>query len=111
MKKYFISLIFATLILMSCATHQERAEHMEMIKKTVVAAMAKRQIHIDVMSMNTMRYGTRSVTLDFFLELHGDSLRSYLPYLGQAHQAPMLSPSQGLNFDEQIHYSCDLLKN
>jgi hypothetical protein len=46
-----------------------------------------------------MRYGNRNVGADFFLELHGDSVRSYLPYLGVAHQAPMMSPGIGLNFD------------
>ena len=92
----------ATLVLMSCATQQERAERREIMKKAVVESLAKRQMHIDIISMNTMRYGTRTVASDFFLELHGDSLRSYLPYLGQAHQAPMLSPAQGLNFDERI---------
>ena len=98
----FISLIMATLAFMSCATQQERAVRREMMKKAVAESVAKRQIRIDLISMNTMRYGTRSMASDFFLELHGDSLRSYLPYMGQAHQAPMLSPSQGLNFDERI---------
>ena len=96
------SFMLLMLAFVSCATQQERAERREMMKMAVVEAVAKRQMHIDIMSMNTMRYGTKAVTSDFFLELHGDSLRSYLPYLGQAHQAPMLSPSQGLNFDERI---------
>ena len=96
------SFILLTLAFVSCATQQERAERRELMKKTVVEAVAKRQMHIDITSMNTMRYGTRTVASDFFLELHGDSLRSYLPYLGQAHQAPMMSPGQGLNFDERM---------
>ncbi len=61
-------------------------------------AVTTKQMHIDITSMNTLRYGSRTVTPDFFLELKGDSVRSYLPYLGQAYQAPMMSPSQGLNF-------------
>ena len=102
MKKYFISLMIATLTFVNCATQQEKAERRELMKKAVAESVAKRQMHIDIISMNTMRYGTRTVASDFFLELHGDSLRSYLPYLGQAHQAPMLSPAQGLSFDERI---------
>ena len=96
------SFILLMLIFTSCATQQEKAERRELMKKAVVEAVAKRQMYIDITSMNTMRYGTRTVASDFFLELHGDSLRSYLPYLGQAYQAPMLSPAQGLNFDERI---------
>jgi len=68
------------------------------MKKAVAEAVTTKQMHIDITSMNTMRYGSRAVTPDFFLELKGDSVRSYLPYLGQAYQAPMMSPSQGLNF-------------
>ena len=52
----------------------------------VANAVADRQWHID----------------DFFLELRGDTLRSYLPYLGQAQVSPSLSPSIGLNFEERI---------
>ena len=51
--------------------------------------------------MSTLRYGSRTVTPDFYLELRGDTLRSYLPYLGQVH-APTLSPSIGLNFEAPV---------
>jgi hypothetical protein len=65
-------------------------------------AIAARQWHIDINSMNTMRYGSRIVTPDFYLELRGDTLHSYLPYLGQARVSPTLSPSIGLNFEEPV---------
>jgi hypothetical protein len=68
----------------------------------VANAVADRQWHIDIQSMNTMRYGSRTVTTDFFLELRGDTLRSYLPYLGQAQVSPSLSPTMGLNFEERV---------
>ena len=95
-------IVLLMLALVGCATLQEKAERRELVKKAVAEAVAKRRMHIDIMSMNTMRYGARTVTSDFFLELHGDSLRSYLPYLGQAYQAPMMSPGQGLDFDEPV---------
>ena len=65
-------------------------------------AIAAKQWRIDIRSMNTMRYGSRMVTPDFYLELRGDTLHSYLPYLGQARVSPMLSPSIGLNFEEPV---------
>lgn len=102
LKKYGVLLLAAALVLVSCATLQEKAERRALMKKAVAESLAKRQVHIDITSMSTMRYGTRTVTSDFFLEWHGDSLRSYLPYLGQAHQAPMMLPSQGLDFDEPV---------
>jgi len=67
----------------------------------VLGAIATKRWHIDINSMNTMRYGSQMVTSDFYLELRGDTLRSYLPYLGDA-QMPTLSPSIGLNFEALV---------
>lgn len=85
--------------IMGCATLQEREERKERMHMAVAEAVEAKRMHIDITSMNTMRYGSRTVTPDFFLELKGDTVRSYLPYFGQAYQAPMMSPSQGLNFE------------
>ena len=68
----------------------------------VLGAIADKHWHIDITSMNTMRYGSRTVTPDFYLELKGDTLHSYLPYLGQARVSSTLSPSIGLNFEEPV---------
>ena len=68
----------------------------------ILNAIEDKHWHIDIQSMNTLRYGSRTVTTDFFLELRGDTLRSYLPYLGQAQASPSLSPSVGLNFEEPV---------
>ena len=65
-------------------------------------AIAAKQWRIDIRSMNTMRYGSRIVTPDFYLELRGDTLHSYLPYLGQARVSPMFSPAIGLNFEKPV---------
>ena len=70
-------------------------------QKAVLSAIARKRWHIDITSMNTQRYGSRTVTSDFYLELRGDTLRSYLPYLGQVHM-PTMSPSIGLNFEEPV---------
>lgn len=104
MSKITTSLVvlLITAVLLACATQQQKAERTARTQETVAEAIAKKQWHIDITSMNTLRYGARTVTPDFYLELHGDTLRSYLPYLGQVHQAPMLSPSQGLNFEAPV---------
>ena len=99
MKKIVFLLLVLSIAFVSCVTLQERAERKELMKKAVAEAVAKRQLHIDITSMNTMRYGSRTVTPDFYLELKGDTVRSYLPYFGQAYQSSMMSPSQGLNFE------------
>ena len=81
--------------------------HRDLTKKerkqmAVIGAIVDKRWHIDITSMNTMRYGSRTVSTDFFLELRGDTLRSYLPYLGQVQVSPSLSPTMGLNFEERV---------
>lgn len=70
--------------------------------QAVAEAIAAKQWRIDVNMMNTMRYGSRTVTPDFYLELRGGTLHSYLPYMGQARVSPTLSPSIGLNFEKPV---------
>ena len=71
-------------------------------RQAVVDAVAAKKWRIDIHSMNTMRYGSRTMSPDFYLELRGDKMHSYLPYLGQARVSPTLSPSIGLNFEEPV---------
>lgn len=96
-------MVAMAMMITSCATQQERAERKAKTQQAVTEAIASRELHIDIKSMNTLRYGTKTVTPDFYLELKGDTLKSYLPYMGQAHTAPVMSPSKGLNFEEHIH--------
>jgi hypothetical protein len=101
-KGIFIVMV-AMMMITSCATQQQKAERKAEMQKAVTEAIASKKLHIDIKSMNTLRYGVKTVTPDFFLELRGDTLQSYLPYMGQAHTAPMTSPSIGLNFEERVH--------
>ena len=82
-----------------CYCHTYRTEKG---KGSVAVAIAERHWRIDINTMNTMRYGSRTVTPDFYLELRGDTLRSYLPYLGQAQVSTTLAPAIGLNFEEVV---------
>ena len=70
--------------------------------QTIADAIAAKRWRIDINTMNTMRYGSRTMSPDFYLELRGDTLHSYLPYLGQVRVSPTLSPSIGLNFEEPV---------
>jgi hypothetical protein len=71
-------------------------------KGRVADAIAERHWRIDITTQVTMRYGSRTVTPDFYLELRADTLRSYLPYLGQAQVSTTLAPAIGLNFEEVV---------
>ena len=100
MKALMMNLLL--LMLMGCMAQQNRVERWEKVRNEVAEAVSKRQLRIDVRSMNTLRYGSRMVTSDFFLELRGDTLCSYLPYMGQMHIAPITSPPIGLNFEVPV---------
>ena len=99
MNKVLSSFILISLMLSACVTQQERVEKREQMRGVVAEAVRKQQIHLDVTWMNTLKYGSKSVTSDFFLELKGDTLNSYLPYMGQAYKPTLTSQSQGLNFE------------
>jgi hypothetical protein len=71
-------------------------------KGRVADAIAERHWRIDINTQVTMRYGSRTVTPDFYLELRADTLRSYLPYMGQAQVSTTLAPVIGLNFEEVV---------
>lgn len=102
MKHSFLVLL-SVLLFTACATSQQRAEQQEQRAAKMAEAIAQRQLRIEITGMNTQRYGSKIVTPDFFLELCGDTLISYLPYLGQVRfSATYGSPSQGLNFTAPI---------
>ena len=94
--------MLALLMIVGCATQQERTEQRAKMRLAITEAVASRQLHIDISSMSTLRYGSKTISSDFYLELRGDTLCSYLPYWGQAYQAPVESPSIGLNFEMPI---------
>lgn len=94
--------LLALLMIVGCATQQERAEQRAKMRQEIALAVTARQLRIDISSMSTLRYGSKIVTSDYFLELRGDTLRSYLPYWGQAYQTPLGSTSIGLNFEAPI---------
>ena len=99
MNKVLYSLLLMGFVLVGCATQQERAEKRNEIRGAVAEAVESQQIRIGISWMNTLRYGAKSVTPDFYLELKGDTLNSYLPYMGQAYRPTMPSQSEGLNFE------------
>ena len=95
--------LLAVLLLSSCLSQQQRAEQRQLTAQRVEQAVSSRHLKIEINSMQTLRYGTHPATSDFYLELIGDSLVSYLPFVGRAYGATAYgSPSQGLNFNSSI---------
>ena len=63
----------------------------------VTKCLDNKHFVIDVDMMNTRRMGSKMLTSDWSLEVKGDTLVSYLPYVGVAHE-PIFGEVKGLNF-------------
>ena len=99
MKKHIFGILLAATMFAACATQQEKDERRARVSAAVGEAVNSRHLRIEVNEMSTQRYGTRMVSPEFYVELRGDTLMSYLPYMGQVHKAPFSSPPIGLNFE------------
>ncbi len=86
---------------MGCASSRSSAERAVETQMAVWEALANRHLRINVRQMHPTRYSSRTLSYGFFLELKGDKLESYLPYMGQVYQASAIS-NEGLNFEAPI---------
>ena len=100
-RTYGIVFVALMLLTMGCATSQQRAEQKAATQKAVTEALTNRHLRINVRSMSPFRYASRTVSYGFYLEINGDTLKSCLPYMGQAYQAVAYT-SEGLNFEAPI---------
>ena len=98
MKKLFL-IMMAGLMAVACATLTP-AEKAELAKK-VNAALDDRHYTINIRTMSPMRGPTRTVTSPWTVEVKGDTLVSYLPYIGRAYNVPY-GGGKGLNFSAPI---------
>ena len=57
-------------------------------EQTVKEALEARRYRIEVNYMTPMRGRSRALTDNYSLTIHGDSVLSYLPYVGEAYSAP-----------------------
>ncbi len=95
--------ILLSIIVMACSTLTPAEREAEKAKraKYVAQVLKKRQYKIDVKTIYPRGSGSISATSNWSLEVKGDTLVSYLPYMGVAHSAPFGS-NQGLNFTAPI---------
>jgi hypothetical protein len=78
-------------------TPEEKAQ----LAKAVNIALDERHYTIDIQTMTPNRGATKNVASNWSLEVKGDTLISYLPYMGRAYQIPY-GGGKGLNFTAPI---------
>lgn len=113
-KDWRLAVLYAVLafvvLFTGCATPADRAVEQTERTGKVAAALGDRHYKIVVTMMNPLRGGSRQVSPEFFLEVKGDTLVSYLPYFGRAYQVPY-GGGKGLNFTEVIKdYETQVMK-
>ena len=92
----------SALLLMACATAAERAIRQAETATAVNAALTDRHYRISITTVYPKTGGSVNVSRDFFLEVKGDTLLSYLPFFGRVYSLPYAGSEKGLNFTERI---------
>ena len=91
----------ALVMLVGCATAEERAARAAEQAKAVKAALQERNYQIAVNRMYPSRGASKIVSSGYSVEVRNDSLISYLPYFGRAYDVPY-GGGNGLNFSAPI---------
>ena len=105
MKKHLISTVMALtalVMIVGCATAEERAARAAEQAKAVKAALQERNYQIAVNRMYPSRGASKTVSYGYSVEVRNDSLISYLPYFGRAYSVPY-GGGNGLNFSAPIN--------
>ena len=98
MKKYLLMLA-ATVMMTACVTLTP--EQKAQLAKAVNKALDERHYTIEIQTMSPQRGATKNVTGGWSLEVKGETLVSYLPYVGRAYDVPY-GGGKGLNFEAPI---------
>jgi hypothetical protein len=100
--KHIYIVLLALLLLGSCATNKDLREQQRQLRaKSVAEAVANRHFTLCIKQMYPLQGGSKVITSDFFLQLQGDTINSYLPYLGRAYSIPY-GGGKGLNFIDKV---------
>ena len=84
-----------------CSATAVLSESEQLTPENVRAAVESREYKIDATRMQTMRGRSRTLSFSYYIEIDGDSLVSYLPYVGRAYTVPY-GGDEGLDFDGQL---------
>ena len=95
--------VVISLVMSSCSTltNAEKAEREAQKTQSVEKALAERQYAIEIHMMYPRHGMAVNVTPDYSLQVKGDTLVSYLPYIGRAYNVPY-GGGKGMNFKAPI---------
>ena len=101
--RYMLLGLIVGAVMVGCSTLTAAEREAQKAEKAawVAKCLDSKHFVIDVNMMNTQRMGSKMLTSDWSLEVRGDTLISYLPYVGVTYEAPY-GEVKGLNFTAPV---------
>jgi uncharacterized protein DUF4251 len=90
MKSLIMILCFASAIIQTNAQ--------DTTKQTVKTIVDSKHFSFEPINMTTGRGSVKQLTPGYMFELNGDTLKTYLPYIGRAYTAPINPEDAGFDF-------------
>ena len=99
-------LMIAALLMVACATPEERAARQAENLKMVKAAVGNQQYRINVTSMRPMR-GTTTNVMGRWLKIDGNTVDCSLPYLGRD-DIPHMKTRGEMRMDSKLEFKAEI---
>jgi hypothetical protein len=106
MKKNLFLLFVGALLMVACATPEERAARQAENLKMVKAAVGSQQYRINVSSMTPMR-GTSTNVMGRWVKIDGNTIDCYLPYVGRD-DAPHMKTRAEVKSDAKLEFKAEV---
>ena len=104
--KQFMLMIIAALLMVACATPEERVARQAENLKMVKAAVGSQQYRINVTSMRPMR-GTTTNVMGRWLKIDGNTVDCSLPYIGR-NDIPHMKTRAEVRMDSKLEFNAEV---
>lgn len=106
MMKKLLLLFVGALLMVACATPEERAARQAENLKMVKAAVGTQQYRINVTSMRPMR-GTTTNVMGRWLKIDGNTVDCSLPYIGR-NDIPHMKTRAEVRMDSKLEFNAEV---
>lgn len=106
MMKQFMLMMIAALLMVACATPEERAARQAENLKMVKAAVGSQQYRINITSIRPMR-GTTTNVMGRWLKIDGNTVDCSLPYIGR-NDIPHMKTRAEVRMDSKLEFNAEV---
>ena len=104
--KQFMLMMIAALLMVACATPEERVARQAENLKMVKAAVGSQQYRINITSMRPMR-GTTTNVMGRWLKIDGNTVDCSLPYIGRD-DIPHMKTRAEVRMDSKLEFKAEV---